>query len=95
MTYIGFIITEVALILGVVVGWIACEKFIQFRDATRHDFEDLFEENPHPELFDSDGNIDRGEYLSITFDPGYDPDEWDPEDLHEGGVWLSLFFVLQ
>ena len=86
MTNIGFVISEVTLILGVVVGWIAAEKFIEYRGAKRHHFEDLFEENPHPELYDQDGNLDRGEYMSINFEPGYDPEEWDPEDIHEEGA---------
>ena len=86
MTNIGFVISEVTLILGVVVGWIAAEKFIEYRDAKRHHFEDLFQENPHPELFDQDGRLDRGEYMSINFEPGYDPEEWDPEDIHEEGA---------
>ncbi len=45
---------------------------------TEHDHEELFQKNPHPELFDEDGNLDRGDYTTITFDPGFDPDNWDP-----------------
>ena len=84
MTHIGFLISEIFLILGVVVGWLAADKFLEMRDAKRHHFEDLFESNPHPEIFNKDGDIDRGEYMSINFEPGYDPEEWDPEDLFEG-----------
>ena len=40
---------------------------------------ELFRENPHPELFDADGEINRGDYITMMFDPGFDPDEWDPE----------------
>lgn len=78
------LISEVALILGAVVGWIASEKFHEYKNYTRHHFEELFEENPHPELFDDKGNLNRGEYMTLNFDPGYDPDEFDPEDIIEG-----------
>ncbi len=46
---------------------------------TEHEHEQLFKENPHPELFDKDGEINRGDYITMMFDPGFDPDEWDPE----------------
>lgn len=75
--------TEVALIIGVVVGWLAAERFHDFMDKTRHHYEELFEKNPHPELYDEDGELDRGDYMVINFDPGYDPDQFDPEDLYE------------
>ena len=45
---------------------------------TEHDFEELFKKNPHPELFDEDGNLDRGDYTAINFEPGFDPEKWDP-----------------
>lgn len=75
--------TEVALILGVVVGWLSAERFHDFMEKTRHHYEELFEKNPHPELYDEDGELDRGDYMVINFDPGYDPEQFDPEDLQE------------
>ena len=59
-----------------------------------HDFEELFEKNPHPELFNEDGELDRGDYMMITFEPGYDPETFDPEDIHEDGAWLHPFFCV-
>ena len=73
-----------ALILGFTVGWLSSEKFNAYINFKRHDFEELFQKNPHPELYDDNGDLDRGEYMNITFEPGYDPDEFDPEDIHEG-----------
>ena len=29
--------------------------------------------------YDKDGDLDRGEYITMVFDPGFDPDEWDPD----------------
>ena len=84
MSITTILFSEITLILGGVIGWIASEKFQEYKDQTRHHFEELFEENPHPEIYTKEGKIDRGEYMSINFDPGYDPDEFDPEDIMEG-----------
>ena len=78
-----FLFSQVFLILGVVVGWLCAERFRAYMEHNRHTFEELFEQNPHPEIFDDNGQIDRGDYMSINFEPGYDPDEFDPEDIHE------------
>ena len=55
------------------------ERYLAFMQHQEHDFEHLFKKNPHPELFDADGDLDRGEYITMVFDPGFDPDEWDPD----------------
>ena len=72
------LIAVLAFIVGVTFGWLAAERYIAFMQHVEHDFEDLFKKNPHPELFDDEGNIDRGDYMAITFDPGFDPEKWDP-----------------
>lgn len=71
------------LSVGFMIGWIGNEKYTAMITFQKHDFEELFQKNPHPELFDADGKLDRGDYMNITFEPGYDPDEFDPEDIHE------------
>ena len=78
------ILATMALILGFTVGWLSSEKFNAYINFKRHDFEELFQKNPHPELYDDNGDLDRGEYMNIMFEPGYDPEEFDPEDIHEG-----------
>ena len=78
-----FILSEITLVVGFMFGWLFAEKFHAFLDKSRHHFEELFEKNPHPECFDDDGDLDRGDYLTINFEPGYDPDTFDPEDLFE------------
>ena len=75
--------SEAFLILGIILGWFAAEKFREFVDKTRHTYEELFDENPHPEIFDKDGKVNRGEYYALTFEPGYDPEDFDPEDIFE------------
>ena len=74
-----YLIATLALILGFTIGWLAAERYIAFMQHVEHDFETLFKKNPHPELYDDEGNIDRGDYMAITFDPGFDPSKWDPE----------------
>ena len=71
------------LLIGFFGGWFVAEKYIALIQHERHGFEELFEENPHPEIFKQDGTIDRGDYMVMNFEPGYDPDEFDPEDLAE------------
>jgi hypothetical protein len=70
------------LFVGLIGGWFIADKYNELRDAHEHDFEELFEKNPHPEIYDENGKIDRGEYSVINFELGYDPEEWDPEDIH-------------
>ena len=78
-----FIISELCLVVGFMVGWFASDRFSEYLQKSRHHFEELFEENPHPELYDEDGHLNRGDYLSLNFEPGYDPESFDPEDLYE------------
>tara|TARA_Y100001937_G_C7038734_1_gene293591 strand:+ start:392 stop:646 length:255 start_codon:yes stop_codon:yes gene_type:complete len=74
-----FIISSLCFIVGLVLGWVAAERYVAFMQYTEHDFEELFKKNPHPELFDEGGKLDRGDYMMINFDPGFDPENWDPE----------------
>lgn len=69
------------LIVGVAVGWIGSVNFMAYLEHKRHDFEDLFDKNPHPEIYEEDGKVYRGTYMNINFEPGYDPDDFDPEDV--------------
>lgn len=77
--------TLFGLVAGLVGGWFISDKYNQMLIAKEHDFEELFNENPHPEIFDKDGNILRGDYMAINFDLGYNPDDFDPEDITREG----------
>ena len=72
-------ILVLGLIVGVILGWLGAERYIAFMQHVEHDHEELFKKNPHPELYDENGNLNRGDYMAITFDPGFDPEKWDPE----------------
>ena len=67
------------LLVGICLGWMGAEKYTALMEFNEHEYEELFKENPHPELFDKDGELHRGEYTTISFDPGFNPEEWDPE----------------
>ena len=72
------------LIVGIVVGWFSAERYIAFMQHNEHEFEELFKENPHPELFNKKGELNRGDYITMVFDPGFDPEQWDPDtDIRE------------
>ena len=83
MTHFTVLFSELFLIVGFVGGWIASERYHDFMEKEAHPHDELFKENPHPELYDSEGELFRGEYVSLNFEPGYDPEEFDPEDLYE------------
>ena len=80
-TFMLMSIFTLTLVVGVAVGWIASVNFMAYLEHKRHDFEDLFDKNPHPEIYEEDGKVYRGNYMNISFEPGYDPDDWDPEDV--------------
>ena len=69
------------LISGVVGGWFLADKYTELVQSKLHDFEELFNENPHPEIYDKEGKIHRGDYMAISFDLGYDPEDFNPEDI--------------
>ena len=74
-----YILSFLCLIVGVLAGWFAAEKYTAFMQKTEHEFDELFEENPHPEIYNEKGQINRGEYITMVFEPGFDPDSYNPE----------------
>lgn len=71
------------LLVGLTIGWVGKNSYDEFMAKVRHDFEDLFEQNPHPEIFTEDGKIYRGDYMVVNFEPGFDPEtDWNPEALY-------------
>jgi len=83
MTYIFILFSILFLFVGLLGGWFFSDKYRDFMEHERHALEDLFEQNPHPELYDEDGEIDRGDYYVINFEPGYDLDLFSPDDISE------------
>jgi len=74
-------------LIGIIGGWIASEKYqayLMMVAAGEHEYEDLFQNNPHPELFDENGNLNRGDYMYIEFPPGFKPE--DMKDYYIGEI---------
>ena len=71
----------ITLVLGFTVGWLCSERYMAYMEFNKHEFDDLFKQNPHPELYDSNGKLHRGEYMFVDFQFGYDPDEPEEEDI--------------
>jgi len=82
---ITFLFSFLFLAVGIIGGWLGSERYLAYITHEQHEFEDLFEANPHPELFDDNGNIFRGEYFVINFPPDFDPerDGWFVEEPDE------------
>lgn len=71
------------LLVGLTMGWVGQIFYNQFMEKVHHDFEDLFTDNPHPEIFMDNGKIYRGDYLTVNFEPGFDPEtDWNPENIY-------------
>lgn len=71
----------ISLLVGFTIGWLGAERYMAFMDFNKHEFDDLFSKNPHPELFDKNGKLDKGQYMFVDFDLGYDPEAPFEEDM--------------
>lgn len=69
------------LLVGIILGIIGNERYREYVAWNVHEFDKIFKENPHPEIFDKKGRIIKEDYIAMNFELGYDPDEdWDYED---------------
>ena len=68
---------------GIIIGWVSHDVFIKYIDDSQQPFNKLFQENPHPELFNDQGKIIKDDYMALNFELGYSPDDFDPEDIHD------------
>lgn len=76
-----FIFCEITLILGFMLGWFVNDRFSEYLAKEAHEFDQLFKNNPHPEIFDENGKVVKdSDYMTLVFDPGFDPDDYDPEN---------------
>jgi hypothetical protein len=67
----GSFLTVLFLIVGVMLGWVAREYMMNYREIPR----------PHPEMFDSQGNLIPDEVIAFNFENYYDND--DAEEDHD------------
>jgi len=75
------LLTIAFLLIGLIIGWMGSERYTAYAYTERHVFEDLFESNPHPEIFDDSGNVYRGDYYVIDFDPDMYENIYEDEDM--------------
>jgi hypothetical protein len=69
---LGSFLIVLFLIVGVVIGWVAREYMMSYREIPRI----------HPEMFDTQGNLIPDEVLAIRFEEGFfdSSEEDDDED---------------
>lgn len=67
---VGFLMTFLFFIVGLLTGWVAREYMLSYQDKP----------NFHPEMYDSHGNIIPDEILAVRFENDYDYDDEDEDN---------------
>jgi hypothetical protein len=66
----GSFLTVLFFILGIMLGWVAREYMMNYREIPKL----------HPEMYDNNGNIIPDEILAVRFENDYDYDESEDEE---------------
>jgi len=66
---VGSFVTILFFIVGIMLGWVAREYMMNYREVPRF----------HPEMYDQNGNIIPDEILAVRFENDYEYDD-DEED---------------
>jgi hypothetical protein len=66
----GSLMTILFFIVGLLSGWVAREYMMNYREIPR----------PHPEMFDSQGNLIPDEVIAFNFENYYDNDGTEEDD---------------
>lgn len=66
----GSFLTVLFFIVGLLFGWVAREYMMNYREIPR----------PHPEMFDSQGNLIPDEVIAFNFENYYDNDDSSTEE---------------
>ena len=66
----GSFLTVLFLIVGVIIGWVAREYMMNYREIPR----------PHPEMFDSQGNLIPDEVIAFNFENYCDNDDTEEDN---------------
>jgi hypothetical protein len=61
----GSFLTVLFFIVGIISGWVAREYMMNYREIPR----------PHPEMFDSQGNLIPDDVIAFNFENYYDNDD--------------------
>ena len=66
----GSFLTILFFVVGVLFGWVAREYMMNYREIPR----------PHPEMFDSQGNLIPDEVIAFNFENYYDNNDDSAEE---------------
>ena len=70
LTALALPISIMFFIVGVLIGWVARDYMMNYREIPR----------PHPEMFDINGNLVPDEIVAFRFENNYDNDEEEDND---------------
>lgn len=76
------------LLVGFIIGWLGAERYIHIVSFEPHEFEKIIRKNPHPEIFNDDGKLNRENYLAVTFPIGFDCESQE-EDTEYSDEWFD------
>lgn len=65
-----FVIDVLFLLIGIAFGWAMRYVYDEVLDALYvepHPYQHIFETNPHPELYDKEGAVYKGDYITASF----------------------------
>jgi hypothetical protein len=70
-TSTSILVFVLTLLIGVIFGWIIRYVYDEVLDTLYkepHPYEHIFNSNPHPELYDNNGDVFMGDYITAKFD---------------------------
>ena len=70
LTALALPISIMFFIVGVLIGWVARDYMMNYREIPR----------PHPEMFDINGNLVPDEIVAFRFENNYDDDSEEEDD---------------
>ena len=70
LTALALPISIMFFILGALIGWVARDYMMNYREIPR----------PHPEMFDTNGNLVPDEIVAFRFENNYDNDNEEEDD---------------
>ena len=70
LTAIALPISIMFFLLGILIGWVARDYMMNYREIPR----------PHPEMFDINGNLVPDEIVAFRFENNYDNDSEEDDD---------------
>ena len=70
LTALALPISIMFFLLGILIGWVARDYMMNYREIPR----------PHPEMFDTNGNLVPDEIVAFRFENNYDNDSEEEDD---------------